>query len=31
MRDLKAHVVTAEGNDRVLALWEDARTWDPGD
>ena len=31
MRDLKAHVVTAEGKHRALALWEDARTWDPGD
>ena len=26
MRDLKAHVVTAEGT-----LWNDSRTWDSGD
>ena len=31
MRDLKAHIVTAEVKLRALALWEDARTWDPGD
>ena len=31
MRDLKAHVVTAEGRHRAQALWNDSRTWDPGD
>ena len=31
MRDLKAHVVTAEGQHRALALWDHSRDWDPGD
>ena len=31
MRDLKTHVVTAEGRHRAQALWNDSRTWDPGD
>ena len=31
MRDLKAHVVTAEGKHRALALWDHSRDWDPGD
>ena len=31
MRDLQAHVVTAEGKHRALALWDHSRDWDPGD
>ena len=31
MRDLKAHVVTAEGKHRAIALWDHSRDWDPGD
>ena len=31
MRNLKAHVVTAEGKHRALALWDHPRDWDPGD
>ena len=31
MRDLQAHVVTAEGKHRALDLWDHSRDWDPGD
>ena len=27
MRDLQAHVVTAEGKHRALALWDHSRDW----
>jgi hypothetical protein len=29
MRDLQAHVVTAEGKHRALDLWDHSRDWDP--